>query len=196
MIIYRNHRKKCFYTILSSSILFCFYLFLTPYISILNFKNALDKKNIFKAKSYIDFPLVRMNLKNNLKIQLQNRFSKDKSMSTVTSFLITPAINVITNSVVDNIVNKNGLSILLNTSELSKDFNVDNNVLPNNEISQKSLKKKNKLSFTYSSPNMFILSSKNEQYQKPLKAYWQRRGLVEWKLISIELPIDMIDYLR
>ncbi len=187
--------KYIVYPALLTSFIFGGFIYLTPYLSILGFKSAIESKDTEAARKYIDFPSVRRSLKDQLNETLTKRLAKDMEGTPYSAFkmvLIQPMVSSLVNSTVNSTVTPNGLEALMNSGRLSK------KKVSTQEKSQPEFKptNKSKISMYYKTINRFILRSDLPNIEEPMKAYWKRDFLWSWKLTSIELPFELMSNVR
>ncbi len=181
-------------TIISTSVIFLFYLYITPYLSILNFKSAIEKNDNKKVRNYIDFPSVRKSLKSQLKEYVFQALSS-KVQKNELSLLGMYFMDPILNTIVDSTINSKGLEFLLNQGQLtiSDSKSINKNLKQLNE-NQTQLIKKPKIKLYYISPSRFVLSSKIEHTAEPIQAYWSRYRIFGWKLYSLQIPKSILKF--
>ncbi len=183
-----NHKKKVFSKFaLVSSLLFCSYFYLTPYLSILSFKSAIEKKDYKGARKFINFDSVRKSLKSQLLPALEYRSERkisDSAFSDIKMMLLKPILKVVVDRTVDSTVNPYGLELLLKTGQLTQ------RVVTDEEISneQRIDKKEPRVRLYYKNLNVFVLSSETADENGTVNSYWQRGPFFEWRLHAIELP--------
>ena len=140
---------------ITTSVAFGTYFYLTPYVSILSFRNYMLKNDYDKAGTYINFSQVRKSIK----IQLRNSFAKlffdDLSENPLTPLGII-IINPLIGGIVDSTVTPYGLKVLLSQGKLlspgrSITLNVEEN---NNKLTKQRIK------LYYSGINSFTITNK------------------------------------
>ncbi len=185
-----KYQNKHFYIRLSSSLvcLSLSYLFITPYLAIFSFKQALDRLDENKISSFVIFPSIRESLKRQLNYSFQEVIESNYSstLAPLGSIFFRPVVN----RIVDATVTPKGLQYLIRTGSLTKSFNQTQGS-NNNSLS---LPKKNKSNYSlyYVNINKFILSSSKSESENPLKLVWIRFGLKSWKLSDIEIPTSIL----
>ena len=184
-------KKRLFYPVLISSILLGGYLYATPYLSIIGFKSAVESRDTETARKYINFISVRRSLKDQLSETLSKRIAleiEDEPLKGLRMLIIGPMVHAIVDSTIDATVTPNGLNVLLNSGELSKQDSSNVEVIKP--------KSKSKVRLYYKTINRFVLRSDIPDIEEPMKAYWKRDGITHWKLTSIELPFELMSNLR
>ena len=167
------------------------YFYLTPFISILFFKSAIESQETKKAEKYINFPSVRESLKDQLKHSVKNKIIKETSgnhFAEIGVILFNPILDGVIESTVNNTVTPQGLNTLLNNGLLSQ-----SNPGENNKANRFEDSKEPEIKLYYESLNQFVLSSNFPEIEEPLKAFWHREGVIKWRLYSVELPLELIN---
>ena len=175
-----------------------FFTYITPYLSILNFKDSLENDNYGKANEYIDFASVRESLKVQIKENLNKDYATEIRSNPYAGFgliLLEPVVN----SIVDMTVTANGLKLLFDRGLLATSeqqvVNKDNIKTTNNSLDQDESREefsKPKINLYYYNLNTLILSSKVEKADKPIISYWKRKYIFMWKLNSLSLPYELL----
>ncbi|AAQ00021.1 MULTISPECIES: DUF2939 domain-containing protein [Prochlorococcus] len=171
------------------------YIYLTPYLAIFNFKQAIDKNDTEKASKFIDYNSLRISLTNQLVPELQKRTNSklaDSPFADIKIMVLNPIIKSVVESTVTATITPRGLSLLLNQGKLTK--TKSSNKLhnkKNNYESKLNQKDKADIKLYYSNINKFVLSSKVKNSNQEIKAHWIRYNLFKWKLNSIELPTSL-----
>ena len=175
-----------------SFFMFCCYVYLTPYLSILGFKSAIERKDYQGARKYIHFNSVRQSLKSQLLPAIQQRTEREISESSfgeLKLLLVNPILKVVVNTTVDSTVTPSGLKLLLETGQLTKKIGSDENT-----TSQKKTMSSNeaKVRLFYESLNVFVLSTRTAGNKGTIKSYWERESFFNWRLNDIKLPTETI----
>ena len=171
------------------------YIYLSPYLSILAFRSAIEQKNAAKISGFIDFPSVRLSLKRQIKIVLNEKLFKEVSRDFFTEIkviMLTPVVEKLTDSIVDATITPGGLKLLLSRGELSNNIINKNNSF--NKTDNTYVKPKFKL--YYVGFNKFVLSSEVDGVQQPIVTNWKRIRFSHWNFESIELPLDLLNQLH
>ncbi len=161
--------------------------YLTPYISIISFKAALENQDYEEAEKYIDFSAVRESLKNQIKTKLTKEITEKFTKSPLSIFGVV-LINPVVNEIVNSTVTPSGLKLLLDQGKLSRSK-------PKFLASKKTKSNHSSYSKTnlyYESYSNFILTNKSEKFEDPIITLWKRERLIHWKLSSIKIPNDLI----
>ena len=193
---FRN--KSAFFGSLFFTTSFGVFTYITPYISILNFKSALENDNYGKANQYIDFPSVRQSLKIQIKENVNRAYATEIRTYPYASFGLV-LLEPIVNRIVDMTVTANGLKLLLDKGLLANSetqvvnegsINTHNNSADIDVSHEKVLKPK--INLYYYNFNTFILSSTVDRAHKPIISYWKRDGIFHWRLNSLSLPHELL----
>ncbi len=201
MNLFNKKQKKnnsFLYLYLFGASFFLGYLFLTPYLSIIAFKSAVERRDTETARKYINFPSVRRSLKDQLKETVSKTISRDLQKEPLALFsfiLLKPIVNKVVDSTVDATVTPRGLKILFDTGNLSSNNNIeeDHSYTIRSSYSEDS---KSKINLYYKSLNCFVLKTDLDEIEEPIKAYWVRQKLFHWRLTSLDLPFEIIANIR
>ena len=170
----------------------CCYVYLTPYLSILGFKSAIERNDYQGARQYIHFNSVRQSLKSQLLPAIQQRTEREISESSfgeLKLLLVNPILKVVVDTTVDSTVTPYGLKLLLETGQLTQRIGSDENTTFN----KKSISRKEaKVRLFYESLNVFVLSTRTAGNKGTVKSYWERESFFNWRLNDIKLPAETI----
>ncbi len=187
-------------SIISLLLLFSGYLYITPYLSILSLKNAIDNKDILKANKYINYPSVRKSIQKEVEKEvlkvLREQYSV-RNISQIEKVIFKPVITSLSKLMIEATVNPNGLNLLVNNGTFSSSLNnrqdrVNKALAPSlyqNGSSQhkKQPRKETKIIMYYEDPFNFILKSDIKNSKKIVITKWKREALISWKLFSINI---------
>ena len=101
------------------------YLYLTPYLSIIFLKKAIENNNSDKAAKYINFSSVRDSLNSQLMITISDEINIDNINNPLAELgisLLNPLVERAVNTTLDYTVTPKGLSLLLRTGQLSNNL--------------------------------------------------------------------------
>ena len=174
-----------------SSLMFCSYVFLTPYLAILGLKSAIERKDYQGAKKYIHFNAVRQSLKSQLLPALQQRTKRelaDSSFAEMKLLLLNPILKVVVDTTVDSTVTPYGLKLLLETGQLTQRNGVDEEISNQKRMSSEEAK----VRLFYESLNVFVLSTRSAGNKATVRSYWERESFFNWRLKAIKLPTKTI----
>ncbi len=168
------------------------YIYITPYISILLFKLAIESNNSAKFNKYIDFNLLRASLKEQIyDIAYKTTYESLEEIDNyrIKMILIKPIIKNIVNASVDNTVTPKGIETLLKTGNMAN-FEVNKKELDNSEsvIDNKQItkKKKQNLKLYYKGINSFVIENQINTSSNKVFAIWNRESIYRWKLVDID----------
>lgn len=190
-----KNRQLPFYFVLVSSLICCSYAYLTPYLSILGFKTAIEKKDYQGAEKYINFDSVRQSLKSQIVPALQQRTEtkiSDSPFGEIKLMLLKPILRAVVDTTIDSTVTPSGLEMLLSTGQLTQ--RGDNKVETLDEKNNGS--KKVSVRLYYKNMNVFVLSSQIAANKETINSYWKRDSFFDWSLYAIELPVKTISSIR
>tara|TARA_Y100001968_G_C19253679_1_gene665699 strand:- start:154 stop:666 length:513 start_codon:yes stop_codon:yes gene_type:complete len=167
------------------------YLYLTPYISIFLFKSAVERNDPSSVEKYINVLSLRKSLKPQLKTYVENKIiyeSTDSFLPRIGVAVLDPVINVSVDSIVNSIVSVKGLRLLIEKGQLIdfKDVNKAN-------VKSGKREPNNNVKLYYKGINIFVLSSYIPEVSIPINSFWERERIFTWKLISIELPPEILE---
>ena len=161
--------------------------FISPVITLVSFAQAIKKNDSISLSKFIDFPLLREDLKYQLSSYLNtkavNKLSGTNNVK-LKMYVISPIINNIVDASIKSTITPKGLYFILKNGK----FSDVETFMPSDTLDQN---KKNKLEYSiyYSSLNNFVLSTRPTKFNRPVIASWRRSKLFGWKLYSIKLPL-------
>lgn len=164
------------------------YLYATPFISINQFREAIEARDVPAIEQHVDFPAVRSSLKDQLKVKLTEGINAESNGDPFVNFGLNALGSTfgepIINAAVDSYISPAGLKTLFqgSTSDASTtdSVNISNTGNASDNNSQ--------ITLEYKSPSLFVVSSKDAKSAQSAKLYFERRDLIRWKLISVSLP--------
>ncbi len=194
-MVFNLKNKLSIYSTLLSALILGSYFYVTPYISILRFKWAIENQNSLEAENYINFPSVRSSLKGQMKIALKRK-TEHKVFNTplgpLTMIVINPILNKVVDATVEATVTPSGLGLLLKRGKVSTNTNTNTNTVKSSK-SKLVASEDPKISLYYKNFNEFVLRTDLPSSRQPLLALWIRENLINWRLFSIDLPDDLIE---
>ncbi len=188
--------------IFSSSIIIfisLFYLFLTPYISLLLLNQSIKNKNYIQTNRYIDYPSVRKSIRGQLSKSITKTVTqemKENRYMLLSLIFIKPIVNGLVEVAINSIITPEGLILLLEKGQINNESLKDKNN-PEKELNGSSnldTNKKPNINLYYKNLNLFVLENKIDNIEKPIKAYFKRDGLSKWRLFSIKIPEEIIRF--
>tara|TARA_Y100001968_G_C19453728_1_gene770637 strand:+ start:8367 stop:8933 length:567 start_codon:yes stop_codon:yes gene_type:complete len=187
----KANKSKYLNKILTLSLLFFGYLYVTPYLSLFLFKGAIESNNSSKLNGFIDFYSFRNSLKSQLKPAFQNKLAskiENTPFSEIGIIIANPILNKTVDSIVENIASPKGFHLLLTSGKIYQSEGQKLNLKENIEA-----KKSNVFKLYYNGINSFVVSSQIMEVSKPIKIYWSRKNIYDWKLTSVLLPSELLD---
>jgi hypothetical protein len=157
------------------------YLYATPYISINQFREAIESKDLPGIERHVDFPSLRGSLKEQLKVKMAEDINRQSGgdpfvnfgMSALGYAMAEPLIN----AAVDTYISPAGLKALMAGSQPST-----------SNSGASSAPESAAVSMDYKTPNLFVVTSKDSRSGQAVKLNFERHGLVQWQLASVSLP--------
>jgi hypothetical protein len=167
------------------------YLAATPYISIKQFRQALEQRDLPAIERYVDFPSVRESLKEQLKAKLVEGMAKHSMADTWVNLGMGALGYAIAEPMIDAAVNAYvspaGLKVLMAGSQPATPSGLQT-AAPQNQA-EKSDMAASDLKLSYKSPNLFVISARDTSPpNQTIKFNFERNNLVDWRLTSISLP--------
>jgi len=165
------------------------YLYATPWISINQFREAIQAKDMPGIERHVDFPSLRTSLKDQLKGKLSEEITRQSGDNPLVNFgmgafgyaLAEPMIN----AAVDAYISPAGLKTLMAGSPpegMGADAGPQAPQLPDTSSSDASV------SMAYKTPNLFVVAASDSSNGQTVRFNFERRELVSWKLTSLTLP--------
>ena len=168
--------------------------FLSPYAVLLSLKRSVDKKNVDKINSFIDFPEVRKGLSEQInEILVQKSYNKigAKYNIPIGRQILSPLINRSVNLVLNKIISPGSLDWILNNNNFIES-NFIELIKVENDYKQNSYNEsKNK--FKYISINKFVVINSTNNNYEPFKIYLYRSNLLNWKIRNIIIPKSILN---
>lgn len=161
------------------------WLYASPYFALQSMQTAAVERDAKKFSSYIDFPLLRENLKAELNAKMLSEMSKNQSpQENPYSGLALTMGPVMVNTMVDAYISPAGIEMLFKVAEdrandKSKPFDAFNQTI----LSQDKVE----VRAEYISFNEFEVSYRTDKGGES-KLVFERRGLSSWKLVNSKLP--------
>lgn len=167
------------------------YLAVTPYISINQFREALQQRDLPAIERQVDFPSVRESLKEQLKAKLVEEIAKQSHSETWLNLGISALGYAIAEPMIDAAVNMYvspaGLKGLMAGTQPTIPSGLQT-AAPQNPADNGGTVASD-VQLLYKTPNLFVISSRDtSQPNQNIKFNFERHNLVEWKLASISLP--------
>lgn len=154
-------------------------LYATPYISLYQMYQAVEKHDVQALSQHIDFPALRESVKSNVRAMVQQETAK--ANNSIIGMLGSVLGGVATDPIVDGLVTPDGVAALLEGQKLS----VGNSGLSLPAMSNQS---KPEVTTQYRSWDQFAVSIKpTGTNTEPATLLLSRNGL-SWKLSGVELP--------
>ena len=175
------------FIVISSSAIASISFYLTPYLTILGFKNALDSENYHLASRYINFISLRDSLKDQLKKPLESRLLRQFNSTNYT-----PLVKLIARPVAENLIeatiSPKGLELLLRYGKLSSsDRGMSSYAATHEEVNSST-----NIDLFYVGINQFAIASYTDLSDQPIIALWHREGIISWKLTSLQIPNEIL----
>lgn len=169
------------------------YIYASPYLTAYNIRNAAQAKNHALLSSYVDFPVLKENLKETFTAQINTEILKEQQNNPFAKMGMN-MVNTLINPMIDNFVSPKGLAMLMNGNHAQNQEN--HNSDSSSDTTQEADNKKIDVNLGYESFSRFVIkiSNKNtatltpEQNTKTVSFVLYRYNLVFWKLSQIRLP--------
>ena len=167
------------------------YLGATPYISINQFREALEQRDLPAIERHVDFPSVRESLKEQLKAKLVEEIAKQSEGESWVNLGLGALGYAIAEPMIDAAVNAYvspaGLKALMAGSQPDMPSGLQASAPENPADSGGSAASDVQLS--YKSLNLFVISARDKSpTNQTIKFNFERHNLVDWRLTSISLP--------
>lgn len=173
--------KKLAWIFGSVFILIIGYIAAGPYLTIYFIKSAVTEKNPEKLAEYIDFPLLRQNLKDQLNAKVLTSAATELESSPLATLAAGLATKIV-DGVVDTLITPNSLAKVMEGKNPTKASQTEST----SQSEKKELFKDAKLS--YDSINRFSILVPYDQGQEA-RFILVRNGL-HWKLTNLIVPLE------
>ena len=130
-------------------------------------------------------------MKNQLTETLTKKIDKELQATQYSGLklvLVRPMVRSIVSSTIDTTVTPEGLRALIKYGKFSRKRKGSLEIISKDSTH----KEKSKIRLYYKSFNRFVLRSDIPNIDEPMKAYWKRSLIWDWKLTSIELPFELM----
>jgi hypothetical protein len=157
-----------------------------PYLTLRGLANAVEQRDTSTLERYVDFPMLRANLRARLDDYMVRRAGPDVQSNLVGALLLT-AGQRLSGTAVDAMVTPTGIAALLEGHTLWKRASND---LESNDAyaAPRAARPLEGASHRFESLSRFTATTHTPQ-GAPVVFILQRQGL-RWKLVDIELPFD------
>ena len=161
------------------------FLFAAPYITVFQMKSAAEKHDGEVLSKYIDFPVLRESLKDQMNVMFEKEMpeeEEDNSLSAIRTALVGKIAEKMVDKMVDAFVTPAGITELMmgekpNSGSESSSSNHDSSSEPFANASM-----------SYESFSKFSVTIKDDESNEETKFILRRRG-IGWKLTEIMLPL-------
>ncbi|NDG74450.1 MAG: DUF2939 domain-containing protein [Synechococcaceae bacterium WB8_1B_136] len=167
------------------------YLAATPYISINQFREALQQRDLPAIESHVDFPSVRESLKEQLKAKLVEEIAKQSEGESWVNLGLGALGYAIAEPMIDAAVNAYvspaGLKALMAGSQPEMPSGLQT-AAPTNPADSGGTAASD-VQLSYKTPNLVVISARDTSPpNQTIKFNFERHNLVNWRLTSISLP--------
>ncbi|MEQ6290868.1 DUF2939 domain-containing protein [Vogesella sp. GCM10023246] len=159
------------------------WFYYTPYLAVQGMQDAAQERNATKLARYVDFPVVKENLKAELNGQMLQKLQGNPLAAVGVVFA-----GAMVNAMVDAIVSPQGLAMMMQ-GEKPLSTTTAEATAPGSQDDQANTSNKIETKMGYDGLSQFIV--KVYQRDKPEQAInlvLQRHNLVSWQLAEIRLP--------
>jgi len=168
------------------------YLAATPYISINQFREALEQRDLPAIERHVDFPSVRESLKEQLKAKLIEEIGRRSEGSSWVNLGLGALGYAIAEPMIEAAVNvyvsPAGMKALIAGTEPAMPEGLQSGNAPSTAQATPSGSPAD-VQLSYKTPNLFVISARDTAPpHQTIKFNFERSNLVDWKLTSISLP--------
>lgn len=154
------------------------WIYLTPYLAIWNMKNAVENRDAETFCAYIDFPILRENLK--AEMNAKTLVNQEKLKDNPFAGIATAFVPSIINNMIDAFVTPQAIEAAFKKQNILPQKDNPANVLNPDFL------KNNEIEYGYYSINDFRVSS-NDKVKGKTQFIFKRIGIWSWKLVEIKL---------
>lgn len=178
--------KKLLWIVVAVLVLLAAYVVGGPYLTLRGLAQAVEQRDTTKLDRYVDFPMLRANLRAQLDDYVVRRAGPDVQSNLVGALLLT-AGQQLSGTAVDAMVTPTGIGALLEGHTLWKRASND---LESNDTYEppKAARPLEGASHRFESTSRFTATTHTAQ-GAPVVFVLQRQGL-SWKLVDIRLPLE------
>lgn len=156
-----------------------------PYLTLRGLSHAIEQKDTTRLDRYVDFPMLRANLRAQLDDYVVRRAGPDVQSNLVGALLLT-AGQRLSGTAVDAMVTPTGIGALLEGHTLWKRASND---LESNDAYAAPKAARPLEGATHRFESLSRFTATTQTTQGPVVFVLQRQGL-RWKLVNIDLPLD------
>jgi hypothetical protein len=156
------------------------WFYFTPHLAAKEMKSAADAKDAAKLASYVNFPVLKENLKTRFTAKVAAGVTKDKSANPVGA-LGSAMVGAFVNPMVDALVTPENLAKMMEASKPQAG---------KSDEQTKSSDSDADVSTYYESFNRFVVKVKKKgSKEEPVGLVFNRDGLFSWKLADLQLSL-------
>ena len=190
--IYKSMKNKYIIITTILSMFIClFYIYTIPFQKINKIKNILQSKNTEALSEHIDFPLLRENVKSQLKTSLIKEMNNDEEMTNNPFSGLTLGLGtIVIDKMVDSFITPSGIHSVIMGHDPRNSFK-ENSDVNHSEIDKPSTRSEPEIHMSYQSLKQFNITINNEDDSKSnVQLVLRRTGLI-WKLTNIIFPLQV-----
>lgn len=168
------------------------FLAATPYISINQFREALEQRDLPAIERHVDFPSVRKSLKEQLQAKLIEEIGQRSERNSWVNLGLGTLGYAIAEPMIDAAVNvyvtPAGMNALMAGTEPAMPDGLQSGGAPSTAEATPASSDAD-VQLSYKTPNLFMISAKDTAPpHRTISFNFERSNLVDWKLTSISLP--------
>jgi hypothetical protein len=169
--------------VLAVILLIAVYFYASPYITLHNMKNAVEANDSNKVSTYINFPSVRQNLKDQVNAYIMKKMSTSNRTDGMEQLSSMFAMSMV-EKIVDLAITPEGITLMMQGKKPNTGFNTPSHTSTSNTANSVETYSTRYLSF-----NQFEVNIKAQGKPETISIVLERDGL-SWKVVKINIPMD------
>lgn len=158
---------------------FCTWFYFTPHLAVSEMKSAAKTRDAAKLSSYVNFPALKVSLKNSFNSKLALDVMKENDGNPFASGTALAALFI--NPMIDALITPESLANLMRGDNPQRAPKTEQAKSPNSDTVT---------SMSYESFDRFVVTVKKvDTTEEPISLVFDRSGMFSWKLSALRLPL-------
>jgi hypothetical protein len=163
------------------------FVIFSPYLTLINIKNAAQNKDSEKLSQYVDYPTLRESFKANVSALMASEMTKSNNGFEALGMALGAAL---VNQMVDAYITPENLAMMLN----GQSTQIGGNSTPGPVETTTPSKVDADILMSYEGMNQFIVKIKSKGAPgEPVALIFKRYGIISWKLAGLRLPASLFN---
>ncbi len=184
-------KKILVWAVIICALIFGGYYVASPYYTLYQLKNAVEKHDTATLVDAVDFVSVKASIKDQLKTKLATELP-----DTNDEFALLGAVfaTVMIDGLIDAVVSPKSMELLIQGKDITQDLSLAKlqDSMTNRAATTASSSIADELEYhpSYQTLNTFSIDIKKPSANQPLTVIMQRYGLFTWKIVDVRLPME------